>query len=64
MGSPAQIQAWAGPRRLDQPLAGAGQAGEMIPAAFLGRCSTFEQQDPTLSLPRQLRRSQRHYRTP
>jgi site-specific DNA recombinase len=30
----------------------------VIRAAFAGRTSTYDQQDPTLSLPRQLRASQ------
>lgn len=39
------------------PLAEAAVAGVSVPVAWLGRTSTEEQQDPTLSLPRQLRGS-------
>ncbi|MGI8330342.1 hypothetical protein ACRYCC_10260 [Actinomadura scrupuli] len=39
------------------PLAEAVGAGALVPVAWLGRTSTEEQQDPTLSLPRQLRGS-------
>lgn len=59
--SPEAIQAWAGPRRVDHghPLADsvAGEPG-IIRVAFAGRTSTYDQQDPTLSLPRQLRSCQ------
>lgn len=39
------------------PLKGASQAGLPLPVAWLGRTSTEDQQDPSLSLPRQLRKS-------
>jgi site-specific DNA recombinase len=39
------------------PLDGAAQAGLPVPVAWLGRTSTDDQQDPSLSLPRQLRKS-------
>jgi site-specific DNA recombinase len=40
-----------------QPLAEIVDAGVPVPVAWWGRTSTEEQQDPTLSLPRQLRSS-------
>lgn len=59
MGGPEAIHAWAGPRRIDRthPLAGPAvlAASSVIRVAFAGRTSTYDQQDPTLSLPRQLR---------
>src|SRR5205823_4137900 len=62
MGSPEAIRAWAGPRRLDRahPLAGPAlrTASSVIRVAFAGRTSTYDQQDPTLSMPRQLRNCQ------
>ncbi|MFD8494848.1 recombinase family protein [Amycolatopsis sp. NPDC059657] len=57
--SPEAIRDWAGPRRVDRqhPLAGPVILAEsaVIRVAFLGRTSTYDQQDPTLSLPRQLK---------
>jgi Resolvase, N terminal domain len=65
MDSPKAIRDWSGSRRLDRPSAVRGPAGDgpqrvpaVIRAAFAGRTSTYDQQDPTLSLPRQLRASQ------
>lgn len=60
MGSgPEAIRAWAGPRRVDRvdPLTGAAitTEPEIERVAWAGRTSTYDQQDPTLSLPRQLR---------
>lgn len=58
MDSPKAIRDWAGPRRVGraggEPLSVPG----VVRAAFAGRTSTYDQQDPTLSLPRQLRASQ------
>ena len=42
------------PLRLVSP-AGDGEAGELVPVAFLGRTSTADMQDPRASLSRQLR---------
>jgi len=62
MDSPKAIRDWAGPRRIGRLPASAGGRAESVPgvvrAAFAGRTSTYDQQDPTLSLPRQLRASQ------
>lgn len=59
VGRPEAIRGWAGPRRVDRthPLAGPVTCEEpvIIRVAFAGRTSTDDQQDPTLSLPRQLR---------
>ncbi|WP_435120022.1 recombinase family protein [Amycolatopsis thermoflava] len=59
MGGPEAIRAWAGPRRVDRSHALAGPAARTEPSfirvAFAGRTSTYDQQDPTLSIPRQLR---------
>lgn len=59
---PEAIRAWAGPRRVDRASALAGLAPavvlnepSIIRVAFIGRTSTYDQQDPTLSLPRQFR---------
>ncbi len=56
---PDAIRTWAGPRRVDRgnPLAGPAALSEsaVIRVAWAGRTSTYDQQDPTLSLPRQLR---------
>jgi len=63
--SPQAIRGWPGSRRVDRqgtlpgrPGAGASAEPAVIRAAFAGRTSTYDQQDPTLSLPRQLRASQ------
>jgi site-specific DNA recombinase len=62
--SPKAIRDWAGPRRAGRltALGGPGDGSQAAPgilrAAFAGRTSTYDQQDPTLSLPRQLRASQ------
>lgn len=57
--SPEAIRAWAGPRRVDRshPLTGPAASAEpsIIRVAFAGRTSTYDQQDPALSIPRQLR---------
>lgn len=62
MGRPEPIRAWAGPRRVDRtdPLAGpvTCEKSAIIRVAFAGRTSTDDLQDPTLSLPRQLRTCQ------
>jgi site-specific DNA recombinase len=59
--SPQAIRDWAGPRRVGGSRA-AGGGEQPVPgvvrAAFAGRTSTYDMQDPTLSLPRQLRASQ------
>lgn len=59
MGGPEGLREWAGPRRIDRthPLAGPAVLAEpsVIRVAFAGRTSTYDQQDPTLSIPRQLR---------
>jgi site-specific DNA recombinase len=60
MASPQAIQKWAGPRRVDRPQGPYGQrdaAASVLRLAWVGRTSTYDQQDPTLSLPRQLRKS-------
>ncbi len=49
MGSPEQIQGWIKRNSLERPA-----AERPLYVAFLGRTSGDEQQDPTLSLPRQL----------
>jgi site-specific DNA recombinase len=63
--SPEAIRAWPGSRRIDRSRGLHGRSGAearaasaIIRAAFAGRTSTYDQQDPTLSLPRQLRASQ------
>jgi site-specific DNA recombinase len=62
--SPKAIREWAGPRRAGRltALGGPGDGQQAVPgvlrAAFAGRTSTYDQQDPTLSIPRQLRASQ------
>ncbi|GLY80589.1 hypothetical protein Airi01_088560 [Actinoallomurus iriomotensis] len=48
---------WQRPGEPSDPLGGAAQAGLPVPVAWLGRTSTEDQQDPSLSLPRQLRKS-------
>ncbi|GAA4100707.1 recombinase family protein [Actinomadura miaoliensis] len=48
---------WLQPGDKSDPLAEASQAGLPVPVAWLGRTSTDDQQDPSLSLPRQLRKS-------
>jgi hypothetical protein len=60
MASPQAIQQWAGLRRVDRPQGPYGQrdaAASVLRLAWVGRTSTCDQQDPTLSLPRQLRKS-------
>ena len=70
MAGPEQVRAWAGRRsvgRARSPYSAAAAGGEPIAAAqptllrfaWLGRVSTRDMQDPTLSLPRQLGSSQR-----
>lgn len=63
MASPDAIRAWAGSRRVagSRNSTGGGTAlaePRVIRLAFAGRTSTYDQQDPTLSLPRQLRSCQ------
>lgn len=63
MASPQAIQQWAGPRRVDRyrnlcPGQDGTAAPMVLRVAWAGRTSTYDQQDPTLSLPRQLRKSQ------
>ncbi len=59
MGRPEALGDWAGPRRVDRahPLSGPATQAEpsFVRVAFAGRTSTYDQQDPTLSIPRQLR---------
>ena len=59
MAGPEALREWAGPRRVDRERARAGRAAcpepSLIRVAFAGRTSTYDQQDPTLSIPRQLR---------
>ncbi len=59
MGGPEAIREWAGSRRVDRahPLSDPAAHAEpsFIRVAFVGRTSTYDQQDPTLSIPRQLR---------
>lgn len=69
MASPELIQRWAreggvgraqSPYRLADPeAAGVADRAAVVRVAFAGRTSTDDQQDPTLSLPRQLRSVQR-----
>jgi len=54
MGSPAEIQRWGESLRVAAASADPGRLVARV--AFAGRTSTEDQQDPTLSLPRQLRR--------
>ena len=63
MDSPKAIRDWAGPHRAGRLTTHGGPGGQqavpgVLRAAFAGRTSTYDQQDPTLSLPRQLRASQ------
>jgi DNA invertase Pin-like site-specific DNA recombinase len=52
---PASVRSWRSTQRpLNDNGTGAAGAGEIISVAFLGRTSTYDQQDPTLSLPRQV----------
>jgi hypothetical protein len=57
MGGPEPLRAWTGPRHIDRPNAlvqSTVQAEpEIIRVAFMGRTSTKDQQDSTLSIPRQ-----------
>lgn len=57
--SPEAIRAWRGPRRIDRDQTHTGSDASPEPGivrvAFAGRTSTYDQQDPTLSIPRQLR---------
>ena len=55
-GYPDVVVPWRQAQQAD-PLTEAANSGVMVPVAWLGRTSTEEQQDPTLSLPRQLRSS-------
>ena len=68
MGGPEQVRAWAADSRIGrlhspyQPATAsdaepAAQPG-IVRLAWAGRTSTYDQQDPTLSLPRQLRACQ------
>ena len=68
MASPEPVRAWAGASRVgrtrspyrptsDDPGSDAAAAG-VVRVAWAGRTSTYDQQDPTLSLPRQLRACQ------
>ncbi|GAA4412191.1 recombinase family protein [Actinokineospora soli] len=52
--SPEAVRQWTGPRRavLD-PRHAADAQHDMLRFAFLGRTSTYDLQDPTLSIPRQ-----------
>lgn len=67
MAGPDQVRAWAGsssvgrsrsPYRHDDHALDDAPAMLLIRVAWAGRTSTYDQQDPTLSLPRQLRASQ------
>jgi len=60
VASPQAIQQWAGPRRVDRSAYWQRDetAASVLRVAWAGRTSTYDQQDPTLSLPRQLRKSQ------
>ena len=68
MASPEAIQKWAGQRHLATQSRSPYDNSEgppererprVVRLAFAGRTSTYDQQDPTLSLPRQLRSCQR-----
>lgn len=57
MGGPAAVRSWIEQRaRAAEPPV--GTAPQLIRVAWVGRTSTRDLQDPTLSLPRQLRHSQ------
>lgn len=56
MGGPEAIRAWI-ERGSGRAEAAAGTRSQLIRVAWLGRTSTRDLQDPTLSLPRQLRNS-------
>lgn len=61
MAIPAAISTWEGPLRVERGNPGLfrpERPGGVILLAFLGRTSTYDQQDPTLSIPRQLRACQ------
>ena len=60
MASPEAIRAWGESRRVggrNQRPGVVAAAPSLIRLAWVGRTSTYDQQDPTLSLPRQLRTS-------
>jgi site-specific DNA recombinase len=69
VGGPEPIQAWAAASRIGRlhspyrpttadDTAAAGAEPGIVRLAWAGRTSTYDQQDPTLSLPRQLRACQ------
>ena len=66
MAGPEQIRAWAEGRRVGHARSpyqrtdddSAVKTPSLLRFAWAGRTSTYDQQDPTLSLPRQLRASQ------
>ncbi len=69
MAGPEQVRAWAGTHRVGRTRSpyrrdetarpgNAEPGASLIRLAWAGRTSTYDQQDPTLSLPRQLRASQ------
>jgi site-specific DNA recombinase len=59
MGGPEALRDWTGPRRVDRPnplvRPETRTESAIIRVAFIGRTSTKDQQDPTLSIPRQFR---------
>src|SRR2546421_12200060 len=67
MAGPELVRKWADDRPVGRPRSpyrrdddtGAAEAHpRLLRVAWAGRTSTYDQQDPTLSLPRQLRASQ------
>lgn len=58
MSSPVSVREWAGPRSSRGGSSFFTPVGsDFIGVAWVGRTSTYDAQDPTLSLPRQLRNS-------
>ncbi|WPB88176.1 recombinase family protein [Streptomyces malaysiensis] len=61
MGSPEAIRVWAQKRRIAHSAGAAGASDaqpQLMRVAWMGRTSNRDLQDPTLSLPRQLRNCQ------
>lgn len=66
MAGPELVRKWADDRPVGRPRSpyrrdddtGTAEAYPVLRVAWAGRTSTYDQQDPTLSLPRQLRASQ------
>lgn len=61
MAVPATVRTWSrSQRQLSHRDEGSGGTAQVVPVAFLGRTSTDDRQDPTLSIPRQVRAARRH----